>query len=101
MLDGYQAGFLTLEELNEEYKVIGTEGHDIMAYEELLEFAKKYSSLVKLHGGFIPRTYAKLLMREGEDEALQAAKEKDYLPQDVSSLEGSDLHYNMFESMIS
>lgn len=72
-----------------------------MAYKELLEFAKKYSNMIKLHGGFIPRTYAKILMRESEEAALKAAKELDYVPSDVTSLEGTDLHYNMFESMIS
>lgn len=40
LLDQYQANLLTLEELNEQYAAIGTEGHDIMAYRELLEFAK-------------------------------------------------------------
>lgn len=87
--------------MNEQYAAIGTEGHDIMAYEELLEFSKKYKDYIKLHGGFIPRTYAKILMREGEEQAITAAKEKGYIPDDVTSFEGSDIHYNMFESMIS
>jgi hypothetical protein len=39
-------------------------------------------------------------MREGEEPALKAAQEKDYVPAGMESLEGSDLHFNMFESMI-
>lgn len=101
LLDDYQNGFLTLEQLNEEYARIGTEGHDIMAYKELLEFSKKYSNIIKLHGGFIPRTYAKMIMRESEEQALEQAKQLDYIPSGVTSFEGTDLHYNMFESMIS
>lgn len=40
-------------------------------------------------------------MRVSEEEAVKAAKEKDYIPQDVTDLTGTALHYNMFESMIS
>jgi hypothetical protein len=32
-----------------------------------------FKDKVKLHGGFIPRTYAKRLMKEGEEIALKAA----------------------------
>jgi hypothetical protein len=39
-------------------------------------------------------------MREGEEIALKAAKEKDYVPSYLNSLEGSALHFNMFESML-
>ena len=39
-------------------------------------------------------------MREGLDAGLNAAKEKKYVKAD-ETLEGSDEHYNMFESMIS
>ena len=42
-----------------------------------------------------------MLMREGEAASLKEAIAKDYLPSDVTSLTGSDLHYNLFESMIS
>lgn len=40
-------------------------------------------------------------MRQGEEVALKEAIEKDFLPSGVASLEGSDFHYNLFESMIS
>jgi len=56
---------------------------------------------VKLHGGFIPRTYAKNLLKEGEAETLRAVIEKGYIEEGVTALVGSELHYNMFESMIS
>ena len=80
LLDDYQDGKIDLEKLNEEYAAIGTEGHVILPYAPLLEFARENSDLVKLHGGFIPRTYAKIIMRESEEEAVKAAKEKDYIP---------------------
>jgi hypothetical protein len=51
-----------------------------MPYQPLLQFAQENSDLVKLHGGFIPRTYAKTIMRVSEEEAVKAAKAKDYIP---------------------
>ena len=65
-----------------------------------LELAKENATKVKLYGGFIPRTYARQIMRESKEAGLTAAKEKGYVKPD-EDLEGTDDHYNMFESMIS
>lgn len=40
-------------------------------------------------------------MREGEEGQIKSSIEKDYIQDDTISFEGSDFHYNMFESMIS
>jgi arsenite methyltransferase len=100
ILDDYQAGKMTFEQVLQAYADIGTEGHDIAKYRSVLEHARENSERVKLHAGFIPRTYARMLMREGEEQTIEAAKAKGYLPADLESIEGSELHYNMFESMI-
>ena len=83
------------------YQEIGTEGHDLAPYTELFEHAKEFRECITLHAGFIPRTYAKTLMREGEEEALKAAKDKGFLPADITELVGTEDHFNMFDSMIS
>lgn len=85
----------------EGYAQIGTEGHDLIPYRSLLEHAKENKDMVKLHAGFIPRTYARTLMKEGEEATIKLAIEKNYIPSDLTSFEGSELHYSMFESMIS
>ena len=56
-----------MDQMISEYQAIGTEGHDIIKYKDLLEHAKVNKDQIKLYGGFIPRTYAKLVMREGEE----------------------------------
>lgn len=65
-----------------------------------LELARENASKVKLYGGFIPRTYARQIMRESKEAGLAAAKAKGYVKTD-EDLEGTADHYNMFESMIS
>ena len=40
-------------------------------------------------------------MREGEEGQIKSSIEKDYIQKDTQSFEGTDFHYNMFESMIS
>jgi hypothetical protein len=52
-------------------------------------------------GGFIPRTFAKHLLQEGEPKTIEKCKDLAYLPANLESLVGSDDHYNMFEAMIS
>ena len=99
-MDDYQAGKISLEELDAAYKEIGTEGHDVIGMKTFLELAKQNATKVKLYGGFIPRTYARQIMRESKEAGLAAAKEKGYVKPD-EDLEGTDDHYNMFESMIS
>ena len=68
-----------MEQMISEYQAIGTEGHDIIKYRELLEHARENKDQIKLIGGFIPRTYAKLVMREGEDAQIKSSIEKDYI----------------------
>ena len=63
LLDDFSSSKINIEQLCAEYKAIGTEGHNIMAYKEVLEHAR--DAQIKLHGGFIPRTYARTVMREG------------------------------------
>jgi len=100
LLDEYTAGQLSFNGLNKAYAEIGTEGHDVYAYEDLLQFARDNAERVQLHGGFIPRTFAKIVMRESLEKALEAAKSKGYLAES-EKCEGSNEHYNYFEAMIS
>lgn len=100
LLDEYIAGQLSFDALNTAYAEIGTEGHDVYAYEDVLQFARNNADRVQLHGGFIPRTFAKIVMRESLEKALEAAKSKGYLAEN-ETCEGSDEHYNYFEAMIS
>ena len=51
-----------------------------MTYGPLLDFARENADRVKLHGGFIPRTYAKKLVKEGEESVLKEVIDKDWLP---------------------
>ena len=100
LIDEYCCGQLSLDQLNQKYHEVGTEGHNIMAYRDILEFSKAHSSSIKIYGGFIPRTYAKMLMKEGEEACLKLAIEKDMVPPGTFTIEGSEFHYSMFESMI-
>ena len=100
LLDQYAAGTMTLETLMLEYKNIGTEGHKIDLYAGVLEHALNSKGRVRLHGGFIPRTYASRLVKEGADAALAAAKEKNYLGAD-ETCNGTAEHYDYFDSLIS
>ena len=40
-------------------------------------------------------------MKEGEQAAIDKAKPLGYVPEDCTGFNGTELHYNMFESMIS
>lgn len=53
---------------------------------------------VRLHAGFLPRKYARMLIKEGDEPTLAAISA--WLPQNIS-LEGSEFHYNVFESLLS
>lgn len=101
ILEGYQAGTISFEDMLAKYAAIGTENHDIQAYRSLLEHAKENKDKIKLHAGFIPRTFARIVMREGEEAAIKAVEGKNYLPPGCTTFEGTEMHYNMFESMIS
>lgn len=77
---------MTFEQFQEEYVKIGTEGHNLLPYRQLLEHAKENKEQVKLHAGFIPRTFAKKLVKEGEEMAIKAAVELDYIDSATKSL---------------
>jgi len=128
ILEDYQSNKITFDEMVERYQDVGTENHDLLPYKPLLEDAKQRNMNVKLHGGFIPRTYARnLLKKNNESNALREASK--WLPNEsLSSLmdtnfnaksmyeqpipsvmatsativnQGSNFHYNIFESMLS
>lgn len=101
LLDGYQSGELNMDQLLTGYAQIGTEGHDLKPYASILEHAKNNKESIKLYAGFIPRPYARTLMRQGEAECIKESIAKDYIASDVTTFVGSDFHYNLFESMIS
>lgn len=98
------------EELVEKYHKIGTEGHDLVPYRELLEISHHHPN-VYFHAGFIPRTYARLLMKTSDTRAtLEAANEwlgvaSCALDDMVDDLETAaekypSFHYNQFESLL-
>ena len=96
LLDLYMDDEISFDQLVDKYHIIGEEGHHLEPYRELLEDAKRQG--VHLHAGFLPRKYARMLMRDGEEPALEAASE--WLPEGVN-LDSSDFHYNVFESLLS
>ena len=100
LLDQYGAGTMSLETMCAEYHKIGTESHDIQRYAALLEFAREHADQIKLHAGFIPRTYARQVMRGQLDTVLAEAKAKGYIGPEERCV-GSEGHYSMFESLIS
>lgn len=99
ILEDYQAQKIPFDEMVVRYKQIGTEGHNLQPYKPLLEYTKEVRASVKLHAGFLPRTYARQLMKESEAAALTSAAK--WLKPNTTSLEGTDFHYNLFESMLS
>jgi uncharacterized iron-regulated protein/protein-L-isoaspartate O-methyltransferase len=96
VLDAYLDGELDFEGLQEKYHSLGEEGHDLEPYRGLLEDAKR--SGIRLHAGFLPRKYARMLMKDGEETTIEAASQ--WLPKQMD-LTGSDFHYNVFESFLS
>lgn len=96
LLDRYMDNEIDFDQLVDKYHETGEEGHDIEPYRYLLEDAKNLG--IHLHAGFLPRKYARMLMKDGEEKALKAAKE--WLPEDVN-LDSSEFHYNVFESLLS
>lgn len=49
----------------------------------------------------MPQSFVAYLRSSGEEQALNLAREHNYIPSDVTRLESSDLHYNMYESSMS
>ena len=106
LLDEFINERLTFDEMVERYEKIGTENHDLEPYRSLLEDAKRLNKdsaatnkhrKVQLHAGFLPRKYAKLLMKEGEEVCFQSAAP--WLPPNPQ-LTGTEQHYNIFESLL-
>ena len=94
----------TFDEFNKRYHEIGMEGHDLVAYETLLKYARDHPETIHVHAGFIPRKYARMLMQEGQEAVLERASE--YLPisEDGNNNQiflGTNLHFRLFESLLS
>ena len=100
LLDEFRQGNMTFAELTARYQSIGSEGHYLEPYRAMLEHIQSHSTKVRLHAGFIPKQYARQLMKEGEAAALTAGKSQSWLPVHLTSLEGSNFHYNYFESLL-
>ena len=98
LLDAYADGTLGMAELLEQYRQ-GTEGHDLLPYEPLLALGRLHRAVVRLHAGFIPRSYARMVMRESPEAALAAARDKGYVS-DAEFLDATDAHYDFFESLL-
>lgn len=92
---------LSFSEFKEKYRQIGSEGHDLESYQPLLEHMAANHDRIQLHAGFLSRTFARQLLEQGADATFKAAAP--WLPpnMNVEMLEGSDFHYNLFESLIS
>ena len=107
----------SFKDLNHSYhKLFGTEGHNLEPYRSLLEYAKENAEGITLHGGFIPRNYARDLakLRRKDDKVglLKHMREEGYLPskdevfvdcydEDCGTLVSSQAHYNMFAAIMS
>ena len=95
---------MKMSELQREYKETGDEGFEVEKYSSILDFARDQSEQVKLIASFVPRRLAKDVVKNGEEEAhkhLSELDEKlgDYVRKHYK--EGSEQHYNLFESLIS
>ena len=82
------------------YAAEGEEGHDITKYRDLLSFARDHVDTVRLLGGFVPRRFAKLLVREGEEAAYQEVMRLGWM-EESDRIAGTEQHYNFFDSLIS
>ena len=107
----------TFDLLNRAYHgVYGTEGHNLEPYRPLLDFAKENSDAITLHGGFVPRNYARELagLRNEQERSsfFKQMQALNYLPSNEAEflrcynrasgkLVTSQLHYNMFACMVS
>jgi len=95
---------MELSELQKEYNETGEEGFSMEKYSSILEYARTQSEKVKLVASFVPRRFAKDLVNEGEDFAHNKLSEIDEKLGNYVKLnyqQGSENHYNLFESLIS
>ncbi len=74
-------------------------GHDILKYRPVLDLAQRSES-VELISGFVPRRFARVLVREGQEKALELALQRGFLQNQDQFIPGSEEHYNYFESLI-
>lgn len=98
ILNKYHNGMLDTPGLMKAYKEVGTEGHNLTPYIPALESAIKNEN-IRLYGGFIPRTYARILMKDGLEKAIEEASKAGFISKD-ERLNGSDAHYLYFESLL-
>jgi hypothetical protein len=96
LLNEFCEGRIDFENLNKKYHELGHEGHDLVPYKGLLEDARNKG--IMLHAGFAERGLAKKFIKEDPKEALQDMSQWLKLP--MVGLEGSEFHYNVFESLI-
>ena len=97
ILNKYHNGMLDTQGMMGAYKEMGTEGHNLTPYIPALESAIKNEN-IRLYGGFIPRTYARLLMKDGLEKAIEEASKAGFISKE-ERLNGSDAHYLFFESL--
>jgi len=100
LINSYLHDKINDEELFMKYKETGDEGHDVEKYSSLLKYAKENLTSITLNGSFVPRKFAKMLVKDGEEVAYAAVTKLGYLEEE-DKLPGSEDHYNFFDSLIS
>jgi len=100
LINSYLQNDIDEKELLAKYSEIGDEGHEVEKYTPLLRYAKENFTTVNVNGAFVPRKFAKMLVKEGEDSAYNAVISLGYMNED-EKLPGSENHYNFFDSLIS
>jgi len=101
MSEDNEQSSMSLESFIDSYQEGGEEGHNLVPYWNLLNYARRNADVVEIKAGFIPRSYAKALVSEGAEVALEAAYEDGFLDRLRPYKPGSENHYNFFESLIS
>lgn len=64
LLDDFQNGLITFDQLCQEYANIGSEKHDIDSLEPILKHARKNAAQLKLHAGSMPWPVACVALRK-------------------------------------
>merc|ERR1719394_950539 len=65
LIDNYMNNVDSEQDLLQKYEELSSEGHDIEKYIPIFKFAKSNLSPVSIRGAFIPRQYARMLVKEG------------------------------------
>jgi uncharacterized iron-regulated protein len=63
ILDDFLEARTDFNGLLDAYNEIGTEGHDISVYKNLLEYAQSKGEKVKLHAGFLPKPFSRIVIK--------------------------------------